>query len=74
MSEKKIVLNISGMSCGSCVAKIENAFKGVDGINKVAIDLPNKKAKFKLNEDNIISNEEIINIIEKNGFKASIAS
>ncbi len=74
MSTKTVILNISGMSCGSCVAKIEKALGGIEGADKVAVDLVNKKAKVKFSTDNIPSDEELISTIEKAGFKASIAA
>lgn len=73
MSEKTVILNIAGMSCGSCVGKIENAFKGLKGVEKVSVDLANKKAKVKFNTEDIPSNQELINTVKNVGFTASIA-
>ena len=73
MSAKTVILNIDGMSCGSCVAKLENAFKGIEGVEKVAVDLANKKAKVKFSSEDIPSDQELINTVKNAGFKATVA-
>lgn len=40
--KKEII--ISGMTCGHCVKRVENALLDVDGVNSVAVSLENKKA------------------------------
>jgi copper chaperone CopZ len=36
---KRVVLEVSGMSCGHCVGRVENALKGVRGVQAVKVDL-----------------------------------
>jgi copper chaperone len=43
MSE--INLNVSGMTCGSCVKHVTNALKALDGVGDVNIDLATGKVK-----------------------------
>ena len=74
MSDKKespIYIDIEGMTCGSCVSKVERLLKEVKGVDNVAVDLKNKKAKVKFETDTP-SKEELIKVIEAAGFKASI--
>ncbi|MCL5292659.1 MAG: heavy metal translocating P-type ATPase [Actinobacteria bacterium] len=48
LAEKAIIekstLRISGMSCASCVAKIETALKSMDGVASAVVSLPLEKA------------------------------
>jgi copper chaperone CopZ len=43
MSE--INLNVSGMTCGSCVKHVTNALKALDGVEDVSVDLATGKVK-----------------------------
>ena len=40
---KKEIL-ISGMTCGHCVKRVENALLEIDGVNSVVVSLEDKKA------------------------------
>ncbi len=40
----KKVLSIEGMSCGHCVARVERAIAGIQGVTSVQVDLANKHA------------------------------
>lgn len=40
-----MILDIAGMSCNHCKARVEKALNGVDGVNSVEVDLENGKAK-----------------------------
>lgn len=39
---KKLNYQVDGMNCGSCVGKIENHFKNMDGIDSLTVSLENK--------------------------------
>ncbi len=41
---KKIQLNIEGMMCGHCTARVEKALRSVSGVNDVTVSLENKNA------------------------------
>jgi copper chaperone CopZ len=32
-------IDVTGMSCGNCVAHVEEALQGVDGVSRVTVDL-----------------------------------
>jgi copper chaperone len=36
---EQMTLNVKGMSCGHCVARVEKALKGVDGVSDVTVSL-----------------------------------
>lgn len=37
-------IKIEGMSCGHCVARVEKALKGIEGVTDAKVDLGEKKA------------------------------
>ncbi len=39
----KIVLNVEGMRCEHCKARVENALAGVDGVSRAEASLEGKK-------------------------------
>jgi Cu+-exporting ATPase len=44
MITEKIDLPVSGMSCASCVARIEKALKGKEGVTQASVNLASEKA------------------------------
>ncbi|MCL2654822.1 MAG: heavy metal translocating P-type ATPase [Coriobacteriia bacterium] len=44
MALKTILLPISGMTCAACVARVERAIAGVEGVEQVAVNLATEKA------------------------------
>ena len=36
---EKMTLNVKGMSCGHCVARVEKALQGIEGVSDVAVSL-----------------------------------
>ena len=44
----KHTYNITGMSCTGCQAKVQQLLSGVDGVEKVTVDLPNGKAEIEM--------------------------
>ena len=39
-----ITLRVKGMTCGACVASVENMVSKVDGVAQVSVNLPLEKA------------------------------
>ena len=56
--------------CNMCVANIENALNGVDGILKYKVELETDQVKIKYNTD-IISLQGIEQLISKAGYQAN---
>ena len=44
MAAKELVLDIEGMTCASCVQKVEQALDGVDGVQAAAVNLATRTA------------------------------
>jgi copper ion binding protein len=69
MSENNsMVLNVEGMSCNKCVAKVEKALGDVAGVEKVKVDLAAGKAKVKFSEP--VEKVKLVVALETAGFKA----
>jgi P-type Cu+ transporter len=71
--EKKIYLNIKGMTCASCVNRIEKVLKKDAGVKDASVNLATEKAKIKF-DDSKLDTSRIIAIIENAGYEAKIPS
>lgn len=71
-SDDHMELNIFGMSCAACAAKIERKLSNTDGINRAAVNLSTEKATLDYDK-NIISGSEVLKIVEKLGYHAERA-
>lgn len=72
----KKIMEINGMSCGHCQARVEKALNEIDGVD-ASVNLKKNNATVKLAQD--ISDDvlrkavvdagyEVVSITEKNGF------
>lgn len=61
----KKVINIEGMSCGHCSARVEKALKAMDGVEAV-VNLAQKTATVTLSKE--ISDEALKTAIEDAGY------
>lgn len=64
---KKIIL-IEGMSCGHCVQAVTEAIMAVAGVEKVNVNLDEKKAEVDYQEEKV-KVEELYQAIEDVGFE-----
>lgn len=63
-----VIVDVNGLVCEFCAVTIEKSFKKMKEINNVKVDLETKKLLINLKKDKNISNQEIIEIIENNGY------
>ena len=63
-------ITIPTAQCGMCVARIDKALNGVDGILKYKVELKSYKVKVKYNADKI-SLQSIEQLISKVGYQAN---
>jgi len=68
---KTVSLDIKGMTCASCAAKIESSLKKLDGVEKVSIDSKTGKGSVEYTEGKVTS-EQILDNCNKTGFKCSL--
>jgi copper chaperone CopZ len=64
MSEK--ILQIKGMSCGHCSARVEKALNSIDGV-EATVDLTSNTAKLELSKD--VSYETLKAAVDNVGYE-----
>lgn len=64
---KTLEVRIQGMSCSSCVNRIEKDVNSLSGVISVEVNLASEKAKIKYIDQNI-TEDDIKKIIEKSGY------
>jgi Cu+-exporting ATPase len=71
--QKNISLDIKGMTCASCVNRIEKALKKDEAILSASVNLATEKANI-LFDDQKIDNTKIIGLISGAGYEAKVTS
>ena len=71
--EGVIEINITGMTCSSCVHQIESALRGVEGVESALVTLNTARAKVQY-DTSVIGPRDILEIITDLGYKAKLAS
>ena len=67
---KKAILQLETLTCPSCLQKINNAVKGLDGVNKESVNVMFNSSKVKLDFDEAkIIPEKIANAINALGYE-----
>lgn len=72
LTENKIVINITGMTCASCSSKIDKVLNKLDGISKASVNLTTEKATVEFDKTKIRTSE-ILDKIIKLGYGAELA-
>ena len=66
---QKAIINLETLSCPSCLQKIENALKGLNGVEKDTVEVLFNSSRVRTNFDsNIVTIEEIEKSIEDLGY------
>ncbi|SCP94871.1 heavy-metal-associated domain-containing protein [Anaerobium acetethylicum] len=60
------IMNINGMTCGHCQARVENALNAIDGV-EAKVDLKKKIAKVKMDRE--IPDEVLKAAVEEAGYE-----
>lgn len=47
MSDRETVLRVEGMTCGNCVRHVDETLRELDGVEDVAVSLPDGRATVK---------------------------
>ena len=67
-ADEPVELAISGMTCASCVARLEKLLKKVPGVTDASVNLATEKARVHASG---VSPQELVNAVEKAGFGAT---
>ncbi len=63
------ILEVQGMTCEHCKAKVEKALEEIEGVEEVKVSLFRKQAKVKGEN---LEGEKLVKAIEEAGYKAKI--
>lgn len=69
-----VTLNIRGMTCASCVARLEKSLSKVAGVDAASVNLATEKAQIRVNREPQLITDLLIAAVEKTGFEASVFS
>lgn len=64
---KKYSFKVEGMTCASCVARVEKVAKKFDGINNVSVNIATEKLSFETTDSNI-DIKQIANTLSEYGY------
>lgn len=67
-------LDIGGMTCASCVGRVEKALDKIPGVEAVSVNLATEQAKVRLKGNSATSIAEIIALVQKTGYTAQIST
>ncbi|MHA1229365.1 MAG: heavy metal translocating P-type ATPase [Candidatus Helarchaeota archaeon] len=69
---EKLKVNIKGMTCASCVSKIESGLKNLEGVDNAVVNLGLENAYIEFDPKKL-GYKDIIQTINKIGYKASLS-
>ncbi len=67
-AKQELDLSIGGMSCASCVARVERVLKAVPGIEQAAVNLATERARVS---GRVMNTEALVAAVERAGFAAA---
>jgi len=70
MSTNRLVLNVQGMTCGHCKARVERALREVDGVANVEVVRAAHRATIAYDETKVAASA-LIAAVEDAGYDAS---
>lgn len=65
----QINLNVSGMTCGSCVKHVTKALESLDGVSNINVDLQSGKVHLDRTSD---QSDDLIHALNEDGYPASL--
>ncbi len=68
---KHINMSVGGMTCASCVARVERFVGRMDGVSSVAVNLATERADVTFEPDTATTVDDVIAVIKKAGFEAN---
>jgi P-type Cu+ transporter len=70
-NNKKISIAIKGMHCVNCATNITKKLSKTTGVTRAEVNFATEKAYVEFN-DNVLSDEKIIDVVKNSGYKAEI--
>ncbi len=73
VASRQIVLNIKGMSCASCVKRVETALKKVAGVTSASVNLSTAQAQVVYLPE-MVNLHQLVNAVKQSGYEATVVS
>ena len=70
VGHETIELAIDGMTCASCVSRVEKALKGIDGVTDAEVNLATEKARVTVTDPDLT--DALVAAVEKAGYRATL--
>ena len=67
-------LDIGGMTCASCVGRVEKALSKIPGVEAASVNLATEQARVRLNISSSSKIEDVITAVKKTGYDAHLSS
>ncbi|HUW35511.1 MAG TPA: heavy metal translocating P-type ATPase [Planctomycetota bacterium] len=71
-NETKVTLNIEGMHCASCVARVERTLAALPGVTRTAVNLAMETATVAYDPDKVAV-DAMVDAVEDAGYKAKVS-
>ena len=66
-------LDIGGMTCASCVGRVEKALDKIPGVEAASVNLATEQARIRLNASSSTKINEVIAAVQKTGYEAQLS-
>ncbi len=66
-------LDIGGMTCASCVGRVEKALGKIPGLEAVTVNLATEQARIRLKSGSVTTIANVIAAVEKTGYEAKLS-
>ena len=67
-------LDIGGMTCASCVGRVEKALAKIPGVEAASVNLATEQARIRLNLASPSNINDVIALVEKTGYQARLST
>ena len=74
MRSELFTLDIGGMTCASCVGRVEKALDRIPGVEAASVNLATEQAKIRLKAGSQTTIDNIIALVQKTGYEASLST
>ena len=71
-AQQSLTLSIEGMSCASCVGRVDRGLSAIDGVSDVAVNLASESARFQLNNPERVT--DVVRKLDELGYPARKAT
>ena len=73
INSELFTLDIGGMTCASCVARVEKALERIPGVEAASVNLATEQAKVRLKGNSETTIDGVIALVQKTGYSAKLS-